>query len=133
MATIRIQRYSQIGRNTVIRPSSITSSTPLKFIPVHIGKYTRIGDDCVIEAASIGRGCDISNDCVLLPRCILKDYVKVEAGAVIAADMVIPPFSIVAGSPARIVGEQPESVSTTAEIEAKTRYKMFQPEKGQNS
>ena len=45
-------------------------------------------------------------------RCILKDFVHVEAGTVIPADVVVPPFSIVSGSPARIVGEVPEGCVT---------------------
>lgn len=45
-------------------------------------------------------------------RCILKDFVHVEAGTVIPADVVVPPFSIVSGSPARIIGEVPEGCVT---------------------
>lgn len=42
-------------------------------------------------------------------------------------DMVIPPFAIVAGCPAKIVGEQPESSSTTGISDALARYKALKP------
>lgn len=41
--------------------------------------------------------------------------------------MVIPPFAIVAGCPAKIVGEQPESSSTTGISDALARYKAMKP------
>jgi len=41
--------------------------------------------------------------------------------------MVIPPFAIVAGCPAKIVGEQPESSSTISISDAICRYKAMQP------
>ena len=60
-------------------------------------------------------------------RCILKDHIIVEPGSVVPPDMVIPPFSIVSGSPARIVGEVQESASTLAQVEAVSRFKSFKP------
>jgi hypothetical protein len=42
-------------------------------------------------------------------------------------DMVIPPFAIVAGCPAKIIGEQPESSSTTGITDALARYKAMKP------
>ena len=60
-------------------------------------------------------------------RCILKDHVKVESGTVIPPDMVIPPFSIVSGSPAKISGEVLESATTLAQVDAVARFKAFIP------
>mmetsp|Transcript_19813 Transcript_19813/g.28492 ORF Transcript_19813/g.28492 Transcript_19813/m.28492 type:complete len:183 (-) Transcript_19813:120-668(-) len=123
-AHISIQRYCFIGENTVIRPSYSMTET-FKFIPMYIGKYTYIGNDCVVESASIGQGCTVGNNCILSQRTILKDYVTVEDNTVVPPDMVVPPFAIISGCPARIVGESPESTSTCAQIEAKNRFKMF--------
>lgn len=39
---------------------------------------------------------------------IIKDYVRVLDGAVVAPNTVVPSFSVVAGQPARVVGEVPE-------------------------
>eukprot|EP01041_Mallomonas_annulata_P013278 gene13278-28119_t len=126
LAPVQIQRYCIIGEDTVLRPSYTIAKT-FKFIPLTIGKYTSIGKNCVIESAIIGTGCEIGDDCVLSMRCILKDHVKVESGSVVPPDMVVPPFSILAGSPAKIVGEVHESVTTLAQVEAVSRFKAFRP------
>ena len=44
-------------------------------------------------------------------RCVIKDCVIVDEGAVVTDDTVMPPFTRWAGSPARIVEELPESMS----------------------
>ena len=58
-------------------------------------------------------------------RCILKDFVFVENGARIPPDMVIPPFSIVSGSPARIVGELPVGCVTAIPNNLVERFKAL--------
>ena len=39
---------------------------------------------------------------------IIKDYVRILDHTIVPANMVIPSFSIVAGQPARVIGELPE-------------------------
>ena len=43
--------------------------------------------------------------------------------------MVIPPFAVVSGYPAKIIDEQPESSSTTTYTIAIQRYKSMKPVK----
>ena len=66
------------------------------FAPQHIGNHTRIGHNCVIEAAAIGSSVVIGNNCVLCERVIIKDCVWIDDFTVVPSDMVIPPckFSI---------------------------------------
>jgi len=118
--TVRIGRYCHIGENTIIRPPSYQTSLnkeeeQISFLPLIIGSHTRIGNDCVIEAASIGASVFIGDNCVISKRVIIKDCCYIEEGTVIASDMVIPPFSRVKGCPGRIVEEglMPESVAVT--------------------
>ena len=118
--TVRIGRYCHIGENTIIRPPSYQSSLDpnedqIKFLPLIIGNHTRIGKECVVEAASIGSSVYIGDGCVISKRVIIKDCCYVEAGTVIASDMVIPPFSRVKGCPGNIVEEgfMPESAAVT--------------------
>lgn len=125
-AAVQIQRYCVIGENTVLRPS-YTISKNFRFIPLTIGKYSTIGRNCVIESAVIGAGCEIGDNCILSMRCILKDHVRVESGSVVPPDMVVPPFSVLAGCPARIVGEVQESATTLAQVEAVARFKAHRP------
>jgi dynactin-5 len=119
--TVRIGRYCQIGENTILRPPSYQTSLnpqeeePIKFLPLTIGSHTRIGNNCVIEAAAIGASVYIGENCVISKRVIIKDCCYIEPGTVIAQDMVIPPFSRVRGCPGRLVEEglTPESVAVT--------------------
>ena len=118
--TVRIGRYCRIGEKTIIRPPSYQASLDsnedqIRFLPLVIGSHTRIGKDCVVEAASIGSSVYIGDGCVISKRVIIKDCCFIEAGTVIAADMVIPPFSRVKGRPAKMVDEglMPESFAVT--------------------
>jgi dynactin-5 len=51
----------------------------------------------------------IGKNCILSQRSKIFDCCVIEDGSVVTEDMVVPPFSRVAGSPARIVGTLPES------------------------
>lgn len=137
-APVQLNKYTIIREDTILRPSytsSINSSTAttvtstntaaFRFIPLTIGSHCSIGKACLIEAASIGQGCIIEDDCILLARCVLKDYVHVLKGTVIPPDMILPPFAIVSGNPAKITGEMPPSSSTFVQNQAINRYKSF--------
>lgn len=126
IAPIQLQRYVYISQNTTLKPSQ-TLTEPVRAVPMTIGSHSFIGEDSTVEAAAIGVGCHIGNRCTIAKRCILKDYVKVLDDAVLPNDMVVPPFSIVAGNPARIVAEQSESISTLAATMATDRYKAIKP------
>lgn len=130
LAPVQLNRYCIVGARSVLQPCSTTivssgGETTVKYIPQTIGTEVCIGEGSVIEAAVIGTGCIIGKNCVLSKRCILKDYVNVLDNSVVPADMVIPPFCIVAGNPARIVGEMPESTSTLSNRAAVERYKAY--------
>ncbi len=128
MTSIRIGRYCSIGENTIIRPPSYQASlnkkghnrdeNPIQFLPSLIGNHTRIGNNCVIESASIGSCVYIANNVVISKRVIVKDCCYIEEGTVIAPDMVIPPFSRVGGCPGKLMDDDPylaipESVAVT--------------------
>ena len=61
-----------------------------------------------MQAATIGSHVHIGQNAVVGEFAIIKDYVRILPDTVIPANMVIPSFSIVAGQPARVVGEVPE-------------------------
>jgi dynactin 5 len=129
LSTIQINKHTIICENTVIHPSYTIQNDSLRFIPITIGANTYIGKDCIVEAASIGLGCNIGENSILSKRCILKDYVRIEPNTIVPPDMVIPPMSIVSGIPAQIIGEVSESITTLAAIEASSRYKNMVAQK----
>jgi dynactin-5 len=75
---------------------------------LRVGDHVFIGPGSVIQAASIGSHVHIGANVVIGELAIIKEYVKILDGTVVPANMVIPSFSIVAGQPARVIGELPE-------------------------
>src|SRR4051794_6739868 len=77
-------------------------------MPLRMGDHVFVGAGSVVQAATIGSHVHIGAGVVVGEFAILKDYVRVLDGAVVAPNTVVPSFSIVAGQPARVVGEVPE-------------------------
>ncbi len=73
--------------------------------PLKISDHVYIGPGTVVEAALIGAHTHIGSNCVIGKFAIIKEYVKVLDGTVVPPNMVLPPFSIVGGRPAQVVGE----------------------------
>lgn len=112
----------EIGRNNVIREHAT----------IHVGSpegggCTRIGDDnLIMNAAHVGHDCQIGSQCIIASFCGLAGHVRVEDHAVLGAYTGVhqharvgesvmaasnaklsqdaPPFSMVAGDRARLVG-----------------------------
>ena len=115
-ATIQIGRYCHIHEGVVIQPTAVPiSSDPLletkeneKALQLIIGSHTTIGANTTVSSLSIGSNVRIGKNCILSPRSKIFDCCIVEDGAFIPEDMIVPPFSRVAGNPGRIVGSLPE-------------------------
>ena len=78
------------------------------YLPLRLGDQVFIGEASVVQAATIGSHVHIGANVVIGEFAIIKDYVRILDGTVVPPNMVIPSFSIVAGQPARVVGEVPE-------------------------
>lgn len=85
-------------------------ATPSSFVylPLRLGDHVFVGDNSVVQAATVGSHVHIGRDVVIGEFCIIKDYVRILDGTILAPQTVIPSFSIVAGQPGRVVGEVPE-------------------------
>lgn len=102
--------------------AQVTPETGLVHIPSKVGSYVYMGPGTTSEAASIGSCVYIGAKCKIGKFTVIKECVVVEAGAEIAAYQVIPPFSRVAGAPARVVEELPESAEQVLELYARRVY-----------
>jgi dynactin-5 len=130
---IRIGRYVSIGKGTILRPPSCyyyldQQQQQHKFLPMWIGSFTTIGQDCIIEASTIGESVKIGSNVILGKRSVLKDCVYVESNTIVPPDMILPPFSIVSGTPARIMSNNrqvPESALTDFATDATNLYNSF--------
>lgn len=85
-------------------------------MPLRMGDHVFIGAGSTVMAASIGSHVHLGANVVVGDFAIIKDYVRVLDGTVIPPNMVIASFSIVAGQPARVVGELPEGGTESFEL-----------------
>jgi carbonic anhydrase/acetyltransferase-like protein (isoleucine patch superfamily) len=120
---VRIGAYSSVWFNAVLRGDmahiSIGDETSFQDLsmghadpgfPLIIGNRVTVGHHCVMH------GCVVEDDCLIGMGAILMNGVKigrgsiVGAGAVLLEGMEVPPFSMVAGSPAKVRKTYEESI-----------------------
>jgi dynactin-5 len=116
-APIQIGRYCHIHEGVVIKPTAVPISSDAllensveneRSLQLIIGSHTTIGENTTISSLSVGSNVRIGKNCILSPRSKIFDCCVIEDGSIITEDMIVPPFSRVAGSPARVVGTLPE-------------------------
>ncbi|KAJ8121453.1 hypothetical protein ONZ43_g2102 [Nemania bipapillata] len=88
--------------------ATITVVQSFTYLPLRLGDHVFVGEGTVVQAATVGSHVHIGQNVVVGEFAIIKDYVRVLDGTVVPPNMVIPSFSVVAGQPARVVGEVPE-------------------------
>ncbi|GAA6053306.1 hypothetical protein JCM3770_006676 [Rhodotorula araucariae] len=125
---IAMGKYCDVGEGVVLRPCYKTYKGIFSYYPMKIGDHVTIGANSVVEAASIGTGVEIGKGCIIGPLAILKDYCRIADGAVLGSATIVPSLTEWAGSPARPIGQLPESTPEIVETKAKTAYARFQSE-----
>eukprot|EP00588_Corethron_pennatum_P023946 CAMPEP_0194327524 /NCGR_PEP_ID=MMETSP0171-20130528/41442_1 /TAXON_ID=218684 /ORGANISM="Corethron pennatum, Strain L29A3" /LENGTH=198 /DNA_ID=CAMNT_0039087501 /DNA_START=20 /DNA_END=616 /DNA_ORIENTATION=+ len=124
---VRFGRYACVQSGCVIRPSADDGAAGpgRTYNPVAIGSHTTIGENCVVEAVSVGSNVEIGARCVIGARSVIRDNCVVETGSILPPDSVVPPFSRVSGRPGRRVGDVQESYAVTGAEKAVERYVRF--------
>ena len=101
-ANLIIGKYCSIGPNTIFvvdadHPYNYVSTYPFKVKKLHTSKYEAISKGDIVLDDDVWIGCGA----------IILSGVKIGQGAIVAAGSVVtrnvPPYSIVAGNPARII------------------------------
>ncbi|KAK1830854.1 trimeric LpxA-like protein [Podospora conica] len=105
---VSIGRYCFLSRGCCLRPPGRMYKGAFTYMPLRMVDHVFVGPGSIIQAASIGSHVHIGARVAIGEFAIIKDYVRILDGTVVPANMVIPSFSIVAGQPARIIGEVPE-------------------------
>ena len=77
----------------------------MTFYPMRIGDNVFIGAETHVSSAVISSHVHVGENCVLGPFSMLKESCKVLPNTVVPPNMIVPPGCIVAGRPARIIGE----------------------------
>ncbi|KAI0017060.1 trimeric LpxA-like protein [Xylariomycetidae sp. FL0641] len=105
---VAIGRYCFLSKGCCLRPPGRIYKGAFTYLPLRLGDHVFIGESTVVQAATVGSHVHIGSNVVVGDFAIIKDYVRILDGAVLPPNAVIPSFSIVAGQPARVVGEVPE-------------------------
>lgn len=124
---LALGKYCRIGQGCVVRPSYKTYKGVFSYYPMKIADYVTIGDNCVIEAASIGSMVQIGKNCVIGRFTIIKDCAIILDDSIIPPGTVVPSMTVFGGSPAKLVKELPESYPELLEAAARDYYANFQP------
>jgi len=94
-----------ISTNCTLHPPMRLSRGQMTFYPITIRDHVFIGPNTHVSAISISSNVHIGANCVLSPFCAIKECCKILPNTVIPPHMIIPPGSVVAGRPAKIIGE----------------------------
>jgi len=84
------------------------------FVMIHVGyeSPTRVGDFCSITHHTTIHGCTIEDDCLIGINAVIMDDAVIGAGSIVAGGAMVtegkvfPPHSIIAGVPAKLIGER---------------------------
>ncbi|KAF1918401.1 trimeric LpxA-like protein [Ampelomyces quisqualis] len=103
--SISIGRCTVISTGSVIKPPCRISRGQVHYYPMKIGDNVFVGPGCTIQAISISSHVHIGEKVTINQFAIIKENVKILPNTVIPANMVIASGSVVAGRPARVIGE----------------------------
>ncbi|MCK6447009.1 MAG: gamma carbonic anhydrase family protein [Planctomycetes bacterium] len=106
-----------IGRRTNVQDLTMIHADP--GVPNVIGDEVTIGHRCVLHGAKVEDRCLIGMGAILLAGSVIGRESLVAAGAVVKENFVVPPRSLVAGVPAKILrtlsDDEVRSIAASAE------------------
>ena len=114
-----------IGKNTAIEDNCVVHSWDCI-----IGDNVLVGHNAVIHCKSIGDGCMVGINAVLLQGAEVGEKCFVAAGALVTPNTKIPPRSLVMGSPAKVKEQLSEerlrimTVGNDAYVQLGQQYKQ---------
>lgn len=71
--------------------------------PLTVGAGTTVGHNVVLHGCTVGEGCLIGMSATILNGAVIGDHSIVGAGALVTERKVFPPYSVILGSPAKLV------------------------------
>jgi carbonic anhydrase/acetyltransferase-like protein (isoleucine patch superfamily) len=92
-----------VGRRTNVQDGTVVHADP--DVPNAIGEEVTVGHRCVLHGARVGDRCLIGMGAILLGGSVIGDEALIAAGAVVKEGFEVPPRSLVAGVPGRILRE----------------------------
>jgi len=98
-----------IGERSNVQDNAVIHVDPN--CPVNIGHDCIIGHSAIVHGATIGNHVLVGMHSTILNNAVIGDFSIIGANALITEGMQIPPYSLVLGSPAKVVKQiTPEQV-----------------------
>jgi carbonic anhydrase/acetyltransferase-like protein (isoleucine patch superfamily) len=99
--------FIRIGDNTNIQDLCMLHVTNKKF-PLVIGKNVSLGHSVSVHGCTINDGSLIGIGAIVLDGAVIGEESLVAAGSLVKQNYIVPPRTMVAGSPARVIRELTE-------------------------
>ncbi len=106
---IVIGRYSNIQDGALVHEDSGRGTGLDGGLPTVVGDYVTVGHGAILHACRVEDYALIGMGAIILDGAVVGKGAVVGAGALVTKNTVIPPFSVVLGSPAKVVKTLPES------------------------
>lgn len=98
----------EIGEESNIQDGAVLHADP--GFPLTVGNGVTVGHQAMLHGCTIGDGCLIGIQAVVLNGAVIGENSLVGAGAFIKEGAVFPANSLIVGSPAKVVRELSEAV-----------------------
>jgi carbonic anhydrase/acetyltransferase-like protein (isoleucine patch superfamily) len=92
-----------VGRRTNIQDGAVVHVT--KELAVNIGEEVTVGHRALVHGCTIGSATLVGMGAVILDEAMIGEHCLIAAGAVVRQRSIIPPGTLAAGVPARVVRE----------------------------
>ncbi|MDU4959461.1 MAG: gamma carbonic anhydrase family protein [Sporomusaceae bacterium] len=98
--SIEVGRYSNVQDNSVLHVADDN--------PCIIGDYVTVGHNAILHGCVVEEHCLIGMGAIVLTGAVVGKGSIIAAGAVVRENQVIPPHSLVAGVPAKVIKPIPD-------------------------
>jgi len=99
---IQIGKYTNVQDGSTIHVDRPRPGQP-EWGPTIIGEYVTIGHNAIVHTATIEDACLIGMGAIVLDGSVIGKGSIIGAGALVPPNTVIPPFSMVLGTPGKVV------------------------------
>uniref|UniRef100_A0A0N4ZWU2 Dynactin subunit 5 n=1 Tax=Parastrongyloides trichosuri TaxID=131310 RepID=A0A0N4ZWU2_PARTI len=106
---IRIGKFTVIKEDCTIRPSYKLYKKGLMVYTNQIGDNVFIEENCIIMSIQMGAYVFVGKNSVIGRGVHIKECCQILPNTVIASNATFPPFSVIGGNPAKVVGETPKN------------------------
>lgn len=119
-----------IGDNSNVQDGTIIHV--MDHLSTHIGNNVTIGHNCILHGCTLEDYVYIGMGAIIMNGATIGHHTIIGAGALITENMVIPPYSVAVGSPAKVIKSVSEEQILDIEENAKQYVKLSKQYPGQS-